>query len=279
MGVTLSFDTPPTIGLLPLATKRGRGLPSGSTIPRIEAAATRLVPNSAAYAEVCGFPTGDPLPVTYPDVLTRGLQLAVLTHAEFPLPLLGILHVRQRITQARAIRAGEGLSGRAWVEGHRPARRGIEFDLHSVVEADGVELWHGVTTILSRAVRGDGEKRPAPQPTPFTARRSAGWTLPPDLGRRYAAVSGDGNPIHLYPLTARLFGFKRPIAHGWWVLARALAELDHEVPEACTIEARFVSPVALPGSVIFHAGPTSRGHAFEVLGRKGVCVAGEVVGG
>ena len=25
------------------------------------------------------------------------------------------------------------------------------------------------------------------------------WKLPGDLGRRYAAVSGDHNPIHLYP--------------------------------------------------------------------------------
>src|SRR6266487_1403229 len=46
------------------------------------------------------------------------------------------------------------------------------------------------------------------------------WELPADLGRRYAAVSGDRNPIHLYRLTAWLFGFRRPIAHGMWAAAR-----------------------------------------------------------
>ena len=49
------------------------------------------------------------------------------------------------------------------------------------------------------------------------------WRLPGDLGRRYAAVSGDRNPIHLYALTAKAFGFPRQIAHGMWSKARCLA--------------------------------------------------------
>ena len=41
------------------------------------------------------------------------------------------------------------------------------------------------------------------------------WRLSGDLGRRYAAVSGDHNPIHLYPLTAKALGFPRQIAHAF----------------------------------------------------------------
>ena len=42
-------------------------------------------------------------------------------------------------------------------------------------------------------------------------------------GLRYAKVSGDWNPHHLYPWTAKLLGFKSPIAHGLWTLAVAMS--------------------------------------------------------
>ena len=51
-------------------------------------------------------------------------------------------------------------------------------------------------------------------------------SLAKDLGRRYAAISGDYNPIHLGALSAKLFGFKQAIAHGMWSKARCLAALD-----------------------------------------------------
>ena len=70
------------------------------------------------------------------------------------------------------------------------------------------------------------ERLPAPSVVPGQR-----WRLAPDLGRRYAAVSGDFNPIHLSPATSRLFGFRRPIIHGMWTHARALAGLGR-VPDA-----------------------------------------------
>ena len=54
----------------------------------------------------------------------------------------------------------------------------------------------------------------------------ARWHLPDDLGRRYASVSGDRNPIHMHALTAKAFGFPRAIAHGMWTKARCLAALE-----------------------------------------------------
>ena len=95
------------------------------------------------------------------------------------------------------------------------------------------------------------------------------------LGHRYAAVSGDYNPIHLSPWTSRLFGFSRPIVHGWWSLARAVAEMDTDIPEVCTLEARFRAPIPLPGSVQFQSGPSEAGLHFE-LRRKDLCVSGEI---
>jgi acyl dehydratase len=79
------------------------------------------------------------------------------------------------------------------------------------------------------------------------------WELPADLGRRYAAVAGDRNPIHLYDITAKPLGFKRAIIHGMWTKARSLAALG-EVPDAHTVEVKFLKPIFLPGKVEFLRG-------------------------
>lgn len=42
--------------------------------------------------------------------------------------------------------------------------------------------------------------------------------VPGNAGRAYGALSGDRNPIHLFPFTSQLFGFKRPIAHALFLV-------------------------------------------------------------
>jgi acyl dehydratase len=51
------------------------------------------------------------------------------------------------------------------------------------------------------------------------------WQLGGDVGRRYGLLTGDLNPIHLHPLLSALFGFKRPIAHALFLVARSEAAL------------------------------------------------------
>src|SRR5262249_2708376 len=90
------------------------------------------------------------------------------------------------------------------------------------------------------------------------------WRLGGDVGRRYAAVSGDHNPIHLYPLTAKALGFPRQIAHGMWSLARCVAPLENRLPDAVTVEAAFKKPILLPGTVAFGQDPGADGIAFAL---------------
>ena len=89
------------------------------------------------------------------------------------------------------------------------------------------------------------------------------WKLPADLGRTYAGVSGDHNPIHLYPLTAKALGFPRQIAHGMWTLARSIAAIENRLPDAVTVEVAFKKPVFLPGTVAFaRPGRRRRAHVL-----------------
>jgi acyl dehydratase len=75
------------------------------------------------------------------------------------------------------------------------------------------------------------------------------WQLDAGTGRRYAAVSGDRNPIHLSALTAKAFGFPTAIAHGMYTAARALAESGAGRSGAFEWTVEFSKPVLLPGKV------------------------------
>jgi len=89
--------------------------------------------------------------------------------------------------------------------------------------------------------------------------------LPADLGRAYAAVSGDANPIHLYPLTARPFGYPRPIVQGMWTQARVLAALGGRLGAAYTATGTFTKPILLPGTATFGVLPDADGVRYAVM--------------
>jgi acyl dehydratase len=97
---------------------------------------------------------------------------------------------------------------------------------------------------------------------------TATWRLKGDLGRRYASVSGDFNPIHVHPLTARLFGFPTAIAHGMWTAARCLAALGSRLPGALTVQVEFKRPILLPATVVFAEAATGETIAFGVRDAK-----------
>ena len=109
-------------------------------------------------------------------------------------------------------------------------------------------MWTGRSTYLRRG-GGSGEKGDARRaPTPPTG-RVAQSRVPDDIGRRYGAVSGDRNPIHLHSLTAKAFGFPSAIAHGMWLKARTLATLEGRLPDAFTVDVAFKTPVLLPSTI------------------------------
>jgi acyl dehydratase len=225
----------------------------------------------AAYERVCGFPTGDDsLPLTYPHVLGFPLAMRLMSDRGFPLPLLGLVHTSIEITRRRALPSREAYEVAVYVGGLEPHRRGTEASVITEVRDGGDVVWESRSTYLARhRSRYDGEPaRVERGPLPAVAE----WRLGADVGRRYGAASGDRNPIHLHPLTARLFGFPRAIAHGMWTVARCLAA--HPTPERARMEAQFRAPVLLPGTVTYAAD----GARFELRGQERVHVSGVVDG-
>jgi hypothetical protein len=202
----------------------------------------------AAYAEVCGFPLKDTLPVTYPHLLAFGLHMAIMTDASFPFPAIGTVHLENSLTAHRPISAAEALQVTARPVHLRPHAKGRVFDLVTAVHAGGELVWEETSTFLRRG-EGDPEAPASGTVLPDVPAGATRWRLGGDLGRRYAAVSADHNPIHLYGLTAKAFGFPHQIAHGMWSEARCLAALDGRLPDAVQVDVAFKKPVLLPGTV------------------------------
>jgi acyl dehydratase len=202
----------------------------------------------ADYARVCCFTVRDSLPPTYPHVLGFPVAMAIMSERTFPFSLLGLVHIANRIEQSHPVPSAARPGLRVWAENLRPHRRGRQLDMVTEVTVDGRVAWREHSTYL-RPGEGSGERRDEGEDPLAEASASAVWSLSGDLGRRYAGVSGDRNPIHLNPLSARVFGFPGMIAHGMWTLARSLASLDGQLPPAHVSTARFRAPVPIPGRV------------------------------
>jgi acyl dehydratase len=211
----------------------------------------------ASYDRVCGFELRDALPATYPHMLAFPLHLALMTDGSFPFPAIGLVHIYNRIVQHRPVTVGERLSIRVWPTPVERHPRGRQFSIRSEVRVGDELVWEEVSTNLHRGPSSEGSVAfdlPSAKELPTTAT----WKLAGDLGRRYGAVSGDLNPIHLHPLTARLFGFPSTIAHGMWTKARCLAALEARLPETFTVEVAFRRPILLPATVQFAEGDEIR---------------------
>lgn len=262
------LDHAPGLGLLyPKAaltgfTRNGKELPATGYLRR---AVPVELDHLVRYNRVCGFGLTDTLPPTYPHILAFPMAIKLMTSSSFPFPLIGLVHIANRIQQLRPIHAGEALDLRVWAENLAEHERGRQFEVISEAAVDGELVWREASTYLRREKSSGGKENRPEQPE--LPEPNAVWRLPGDLGRRYAKVSGDSNPIHLYPLSAKLFGFKRAIAHGMWTKARCLAALEGRLPEAVSVDVKFKKPLLIPGRVEFSAHENGVGWEFAVWGK------------
>jgi acyl dehydratase len=250
-----------------LGTLPGGG---GDELPDAELSLPEVTIDSghlASYDRVCGFRLGDRVPPTYLHVFAFPVAMKLMTDRSFPLPLLGLVHVRNRIVQVRPVQASDAVSLRVRSENLHHTGRGTEVDLVAEAEIEHDLVWSSTSTYLRRGgSEGSGEESGGQGDEDRTAppRAAATWKLDGDVGRRYAKVSGDINPIHLHPLTARLFGFPRPIAHGMWTKARCLAALEGLLGDRLEVEVEFKKPLLLPSKVSFADIPVDGGRAIEL---------------
>ena len=228
----------------------------------------------ARYADVCGFEPASHVPLTYPQMLTFPLVMHYMTSSACPWPAMGTVHLANAITQHAPLTAGDAVQVALQTGELRAHEKGQVFTLALRIlrERSGECVWQATQTLLRMGVHSPvGPSFDAELGADLPLAQVAQLQAPADIGRRYAPVSGDYNPIHLWPLTARLLGFRRAIAHGLWTQARALALLqpDGVLPQA-SLQTVFKRPLLLPAQATLWQAPSGPDEQlFEVRDAAG----------
>ena len=242
---------------------------TGSTLPE-QGLRCRVSVNPgdvAAYRKVCGFADDGLLPPTYPHILAFALQMQLLTQKDFPFPLLGLIHLSNRIRVWRPMGGISRAQVSVRVHNLQPHPKGATFDVLTTLDDQLGPLWEAESQMLCRGVKLDGEPVEQQWEPAQPLTQVAQWKAPADIGRQYAKVSGDYNPIHLSAASARLFGFPTAIAHGLWNKARTLAALADHLPKAnLEIVMHFRKPVRLPSEVSLLASAAGSSGELRLIG-------------
>lgn len=237
----------------------------------------RVVPDAqhiALYAQVCGFAPSAQVPLTYPQMLAFPLVMHYMSSSACPWPAIGTVHLANAITQHAPLVAGDAVRVELQTGELLAHDKGQVFTLALRVlrEASGECVWQATQTLLRVGVRSPvGKSFDLDLGAELPMTRCGQFDAPADIGRRYAPVSGDYNPIHLWPFTAKLLGFQRAIAHGLWTQARALALLQPEglLPQA-SLQTVFKRPLLLPAQATLWQAAASLGEQlFEVRDTSG----------
>ncbi|VVD65690.1 MaoC domain-containing protein dehydratase [Pandoraea pneumonica] len=203
----------------------------------------------ARYARLCGFSPDHGVPPTWPHLLAFSQHMLLMTDRTFPFAMLGMVHLANHNRQFARLSVGDRLDLHVQCGAMYAHDKGQVFTVLTTARRDGNIVWTGESLYLRTGVTD-------PLGAPYRSELRADATLvtsekflaPADLGRQYARVSGDYNPIHLWPLTAKLFGFERPIVHGMWSFARSLATvLPAQAGDQLDLLVEFKTPLRLPG--------------------------------
>ncbi|MBM7061369.1 acyl dehydratase [Pseudomonas sp. UL073] len=264
------LPTPPALPGLFLRAALRRKV-TGKTLPELGLRGPVSVDpgHLARYRQLCAAPDDGYLPPAYPHLLAFPLQMRLLTDAQFPFPLLGLVHLENRIQVLRPLGGLGPFRVGVRLANLQPHAKGALFSLITSLEDQLGLLWEADSRLLCRSVRLDGAPLDAEEPAPLPLQALADWSAPADIGRRYARVAGDYNPIHLSALSARLFGFPRAIAHGLWSKGRALGALASHLPNAgYEVAVRFQKPVLLPSHVALLASAPAASGQFQLHGEQ-----------
>lgn len=225
-----------------------------------------------AYRELLGLPASDEIPPLYPQIAAMPLHLKLLSTPGLPGRTLGVVHLGQIATWHREPGRNEGAMDLAVSlrPGPEHIRGQIFYMTTDWLDGEGQTIWSGESLLLFRGVDGGGEPGENDRVPPSTPVRpkdavTENFRCPPGIGRSYARVSGDWNPIHLGSMSARLFGFSQPIVHGMWALAKGMVAVENHRTESLAghqLEAWFTAPLFWPSETCLHVTP--EGDWFQI---------------
>ena len=255
--------------ILAKAAIKSGGYKVGDSLPAISAEWQDMsldAQHLAQYNRICGF-AEHKMPATYLWTRAFPLIMRILVSKQFPLPAMGQVHLSNQISVHETFDISNKITITAAVAHSKLSSKGLEWTMQLTADVEGLSVWSSQSTFLHRCKTGIERNSKTIENAEGESQQ---WILAKDLGRRYAAVSGDYNPIHLGALSAKLFGFKQAIAHGMWSKARCLAAIDAVIPESgYQVNVNFLKPVYLPSTVNFYAIQEEGRHNFFLYDSSG----------
>ena len=254
------------------------------------------------YSKFCqevAWPVSEHVHPLYLQMLSLPLQMRCLLDKQSPFPLLGLIHCANEVEVFEHCNLSESIECRVRFSDVRPHSRGWEIDVLLEAFQSSKRIYKAVSSYLVKvkavhvAPRGAKSKN-AERNAENTERKQRDFlsnlTATADTGRRYAAISGDYNPIHLSTVSAKAFGFKSAIAHGMWTLSRVISQfVETAGPEASAVttensatregvdknnrmcsgdikkvECQFKQPVFLPNELDIYTLSASRSEGLNV---------------
>lgn len=252
--------------------------PNGTVIEPVELEARKVVLSPAhlqRYREVCAVPASvQGLPPAYLHVLAMPLHMQLFVVRNFPVKVLGLIHLRNTIRVLAPVEERAPLRLRVLFDTLRVTDAGQEYDFTTCYEQNGVVVWEEISTMFARGIAGpkEGNKRPVIERSnhPEQGTHTDMLEIAQNTGWRYARVSGDFNPIHLTARTAQMFGFKQAVAHGMWSMGRCLASAAPQIPNMnIQIDTQFKLPVYIPSQALARTWAVPGGADISMCTMKG----------
>jgi len=246
--------------------------PLPTTLPELSSAyrLDRLpLDQIARYRAAFGF-TGDGIPLTWWYLLAQRAHLATMLSPGFPFRIMGLVHMDNALRAQREPDPNQPLLIETVLRLLPPSsNRALRCLLETTGSADGAPVFACTSTyLIRRGTRSDAKEETNAAPQGGIIVR---WSLDAAAGRRYARLSGDWNPIHLHPWSARLMGMRAPIIHGMHTVATCCAALESDTERhACAIDCRFRAPVALGSSVSLSFDAEAQEFAVAATGKAAV---------
>ena len=244
------------------------GLRKNGEFPRIIERWDKIRINShhlQSFVELTGLSLGDRISLLYPHVFGFPLQMALLTHRAFPLPIWRALQIRNHLLLHRPFSENEILDLETRVAGHRILAKGVEVDLYTTLSSAGEWVWEGLNTFYFR-----GHYGPAQEASPLAQSLSCAWSeltswhMPSGVGWRFAGLTGDYNGIHWQNWYAKFFGFKSALNHPQLVLGQCISRLPSPASTCQRLDVWLKGPVYYDTDVRLSVAASPEGNWFNL---------------
>ena len=194
----------------------------------------------------------DEVPLSYVYTLAQRAQIKHMLHKQFPFRIPGLVHMDNHMQYHQNLDISTAFSIEQAVALHdviHPSGERVVFTT-DFMQNDQLAMHIKSTYFIRYKKRGKTTSKRKKAVIPDGTQSIENLIIPADTGRKYAKVSGDYNPIHLYAWSAKLLGFKRPIIHGMYLHSafQNAAEKQFQKPIK-SMDITFKKPVVMPAHV------------------------------